>query len=218
MRYLIVLLHVAAVTPAVAQNNGLPSQQRSAVLIELIAERGKDCGLLRPWQAAALRTQSRDLIARFDEATRSNIAKEIEAGRAAMTCDDAMLTSWINAAGPNFEREYLPELLTGYRAFAVQSPPPRPFTDIAGRKDYTEALARISAKLSQLEAEGIVPPGGRSWQALAERQSSMAAQITAAIAGTGEPGRFTAEQAVQLAEDVATIVELWLADAPERSG
>lgn len=208
----IVLFALVAVTPLVAQNNGLPSRQQSAVLVELIADRGLDCGLLRPWQAASLRMQTRDEIASFDEAGRAAIAKELDARRPLMGCDDGLLTTWIESAGPNMEREALPELLAGYRALALLDPTPATFVKAAGREDFADALVLIDAKLAAMEAAGIQPAGQMSWPALAERQAGFAAQIGATIAGTGEAGRFSPEQAAQIAEDVARIGELWLAD------
>jgi hypothetical protein len=212
MRSLIVLFALFFVAPLASQNSGLPTGQQSAVLVELIADRGLHCGLLRPWQAASLRMQTRDLIARFDEARRAAIAKEIDARRPNMGCDDPLLTTWIEGTTPAFEREYLPELLAGYRALALRDPLPSPFVDVAARKDFEGALVLIDAKLAALEAAGVKPGGQPSWAALAERQAGFAAQISAAISGTGDAGRFSPEQAAQLAQDVARIGELWLAD------
>jgi hypothetical protein len=212
----LLLAAVVAATPAsaTAQNNGLPNRQPSLILVELIADRGLHCSLLRPWQAASLRMQARDQLATFDEAGRAAIAAEIDARRPKMLCDDALLKTWIEAAGPNFDREHLPELLAGYRAFARQITPPAPFQAATGRTDYADALTRIEDKLAALESAGVQPPGRMSWPALAERQAGFAAQLAAAISGIGEAGRFSAEQAAQIAEDVGRIGELWLQDAP----
>jgi hypothetical protein len=209
---LVPLLVVVLAVPASAQNQRLPGQQESAVLVELIAERGLDCGLLRPWQAASLRMQTRDLIASFDDVGRAAVAAEIDARRPAMACDDPLLTTWIEGAEPNFDREHLPELLAGYRALATLEVLPAPFRDATGRTDFTAALAQINAKLAALEAAGVQPPGGKGWQALAERQAGFAAQMSAAISGVGDAGRFSRAQAAQLMEDVARIGELWLAE------
>jgi hypothetical protein len=216
MGSLIVVFTLLFAAPLASQNNGLPTQRQSAVLMELIADRGLHCGLLRPWQAASLRMQTREMTARFGEAGRAAIAAEIEARRPDMGCDDRLLTTWITGAGPNLEREYLPELLAGYRALALQDPPPAPFVETAGREDFARALVRIDAKLAALEAAGEQPAGQMSWRVLAERQERLAAQIGAAIAGTGDAGRFSSEQAANIAADVARIGELWLADQPER--
>jgi hypothetical protein len=212
IRSLILLVSLALAPPAAAQNSGLPGQQQSAVLVELMADRGLDCGLLRPWQAASLRIQTREAMARFDEAGRAAVAAEIDARRPKTGCDDPLLNAWIAGAEPNFEREYLPELLEGYRAFARQDAPPAVFLEAAARTDYAAALALIDAKLAALEAAGVRPAGQTSWRALAERQAGFAAQISAAISGTGDAGRFSREQAAQIAEDVAHVGELWLAD------
>ncbi len=209
---LLPLLVVVLAVPALAENRRLPGQQESAVVVELMADRGLHCGLLRPWQAASLRMQTRDLIARFDDAGRAAVAAEIEARRPAMACDDPLLTTWIKGSLPGFDREHLPELLAGYRALATQDVPPARFRNATGRKDYSSALALIDAKLAALEAAGVRPPGGKGWQALAERQAAFAAQMSAAISGVGDAGRVSPAQAAQIVEDVARIGELWLAD------
>jgi hypothetical protein len=206
--WLVPLLVVVSGAPAVAQNNGLPGQQQSVVLVELIADRG----LLKSWQAASLRMQTRDQLGRFDDAGRTAVAAEIEAQRPTMGCDHATLTTWIEGAGPNLEREYLPELLAGYRAFALQAAPPAAFREATRRKDYADAIARIDAKLAALQAAGVQPPGRMTWAALADRQRALAAQIAAAISGNADAGRFSPAQATQITQDVAQIGELWLAE------
>jgi hypothetical protein len=205
-------LVLSVAVPLGAQNNGLPSQQQSAVLMTLIADRGEECALLRPWQAESLRVQNRDLILRFDDAAREAVERDIEARRPAMGCDDGLLVAWTAGAGPNFEQEYLPELLGAYRAFAVQSSPPEIFLTLVGREDHTEAIGRIDAKLAEMEAAGVRPPSGMTWPQLLERQATAAGEISAAIAGSPTTERFTREQAEGLVGDVVTVVELWMAD------
>ena len=190
------------------QNNGLPSQAQTAVLMELIADRGEECDLLRPWQAESLRIQIRDLVEGFDEARRVEVAEQIESRRPRMRCDDALLNGWIEGAEPNFEREYLPELLEGYRALALLDPPLEAFAEVTGRTDYAPVFTRIDAKLAELEAAGVQPRAG--WSALAERQAGFAVQLAAVLAGTDENVRFTPEEATRTLADVARVVELWL--------
>lgn len=211
-RLLLFLGSLAFVVPLAAQNNGLPSQQQGAVLIEVIAIRGAQCELLRPWQSASLRMQTRDQIARFDDTTRAQIRREVDARVQAMPCDDAVLVQWIDAAAPNMEREYLPELLAAYRALATMSPRPVPFDSVTGRAQYTDVVPRLDAKLADLVASGVRLPGGMTLDALNKRQAGFATQIGAAINGTDTVGRFTAEQARQVVVDVGRIGELWLGD------
>jgi len=205
-------LLLSAAVPLSAQNNGLPNQQQSAVLMTLIADRGEECGLLRPWQAESLRIQNRDLIERLGEEGREAVAREIETRRPAMGCDDGLLVSWTDAAGPNFEQEYLPELLGAYRAFALQPSPPAIFLESAGRQDFSEVLTRIDAKLAEMEAAGVRPPSGMTWPQLLERQATAAAEIRTAIAEDAQDGRFTRAQGEGLVRDIVTITELWMAD------
>ncbi len=207
-RLVLVLAMTAA--PLTAQNNGLPTQQQGAVLVEVIAIRGAECELLKPWQAASLRMQTRDQIARFDDSTQAAIHADVDARAKAMTCDDAVLVQWITAAAPNMEREYLPEMLTAYKAVATMSPRPAPFDSVTGRSEYTDVVARIDTKLAAMVAAGVRLPSGMTLDALNTRQAGFATQIGAAIAGTDTVGRFTADQARQIVIDAVRIVELWL--------
>lgn len=206
------LLAVLAMTatPLAAQNNGLPTQQQGAVLVDVIAIRGAQCELLTPWQAASLRIETRDQIARFDDSTQAAIRSDIDARAKGMTCDDGVLVQWIRGTAPNMEREYLPELLAGYRALAVMSPRPAPFDSVTGRAEYSEVVTRIDAKLAAMVAAGVRLPGGMTLDALNTRQARYAAQIGAAIAGADTSGRFTAAQARQIVIDAGRIGELWL--------
>lgn len=207
------VLAFLSIAPSVAaQNNGLPGQQETAVLMTLIADRGEECELLRPWQAESLRIQTRDLIARLDEAERTSVSESIEARRPDMGCSDGLLVTWTEGAGPNFDVEYLPELLTAYRAMASRPSPPQPFLDAAGRTDFAPAMTRIDQKLAELEAEGIRPPSDMTWPELHERQASAAAELAAAVEGTTASDRFPPEEAARIVRDIATIGELWLAD------
>lgn len=213
----VILAATTSATSAYAQNNGLPTRYQSVVLVEVIAQRGESCGLLRPWEAASLQTQLREEAARLSDAERVTVAKEVDTRLAAMTCDDSLLNSWIKGAKPGFDREHLPELLTAYRAMSSLERPPAAFTQTAKRTDFAAAHAMIDAKIAALDAAGVKPSSGMTWQALADRQAGFASQIAAAIAGTNDAGRFSAAQATQLAEDVARIVELWLADSVTRA-
>lgn len=130
---IVLLAGLPAAVPATAQNNGLPSRAQSAILLELITVRGEACGLLRPWQAPSLRMTTRQEMASFDEECQAEIAAGVEARSPEMACDDSLLNGWIEGAGPNFEPEYLPELLEAYRALASleTSPAAQMTTDVA---------------------------------------------------------------------------------------
>jgi hypothetical protein len=219
MRYGAILPALLLAAPLAAQNSGLPNPVETVVVMELIVERGLECGLLRPWQGAGLRIQIRQDRERLDEAEHAQVAREVEARRPDMGCDDGLLTTWIGAAGPNMEREFLPELLTAYRALALLADVPAPFIEASGRDDFEEAIARVDDKLAELEASGVRPPGGMTWEELEVRQAGAVAEFATVMAGGGTEGSPSVAQAERLVRDVAVVVELWLADegAPGRS-
>lgn len=212
MRYCATITALLLAAPLAAQNSGLPNRVETVVLMELIVERGLDCELLRPWQGAGLRMQVRQDRERLNEAELAQVAGEVASRRPDMACDDGLLTTWIGAAGPNMEREFLPELLTAYRALALLPEVPAPFVEATGRDEFDEAIARIDAKLAELAASGVQPPGGMTWEELSMRQADAVAGFAAAIAGGGTEGSPSPEEAEQLVRDVAVVVGLWLAD------
>lgn len=210
-------LALALTAPALAQNNGMPTQRQGLVLVESIATRGHECDLLQPWQAAALRTQTRRELAGYDAAAREEIAAEIADASAGMTCDDALLNGWIEGASPGFEREMLPFFLVGYTAFAEMEPQPALFTDVTGRADYGRPLSMISAEIERLQDAGVVPEGGAEWDAFEARIDAATADIAAALRGE-EGGEFPPEEAAGHVTDIASVTELWLAGAMAETG
>jgi hypothetical protein len=109
------------------------------------------------------------------------------------------------------EREFLPELLTAYRALALLSDPPAACTEASGRDGFEAAIVRIDDELAQLEASGVRPPGGMTWEELTVRQAAAVAEFATAIAQGASEGGPPAAQAEQLVRDVA-VVELRLAE------
>ena len=206
------LLLAATLIPAATatgQNNGLPNRQQSAVLMTLIADRGEACDLLRPWQAASLRMQTRDLIAQFDDSVRTVIEHEVEQQRATMACDNNLLVQWTAAAAPNMEREYLPEMLTAFKAMAELDPHLAGGGLFANSGEVIQVIRAIDQKLAAMVKEGVRLPGDMTLDSLQRRQGTFARQIQAAFNGTGDPGRFDRIQASHLIVDVARITRLW---------
>lgn len=212
MKWLTILLLLALALPLRAQNNGLPNRVQSVVLLELFVDRGPACGLLEPWQAEALRVQTREEAGRLDDAEREFVAREVEVRRSEMTCEDGLLVQWTEAVRPNLEREFLPELFTGYIALASLPEPPAAFVEATQDYQSEAVIARLELRLAELEAEGVAPPSRQSWSELRARQADRVAELAAAASGAETNGRYTQAEAEQTIRDVASIVALWLAE------
>jgi len=128
-----------------------------------MALRGLECDLLRPWEGAALQTQSSREMAKFDAGAQAEIEAEIDRVTGEMACDSELLTVWIEGAHPGFEREMLPFFLTGYDALATLDPVPPYFIEQTGRSDFAAVLPAINREIARLEADGIRPEGGGEW-------------------------------------------------------
>jgi len=205
------VLACVASSLALAQNNGLPSRQQSVVLVESMALRGLECDLLRPWEGAALQTQSSREMAKFDAGAQAEIEAEIDRVTGEMACDSELLTVWIEGAHPGFEREMLPFFLTGYDALATLDPVPPYFIEQTGRSDFAAVLPAINREIARLEADGIRPEGGGEWDEYRAMIGEAARDIAAAMGGQ-EGLRFPPDEARGFASDIATVIELWLAD------
>lgn len=212
MRFLVsAALALTLAAPALAQNNGLPTQRQGLVMVETIAQRGLECDLLRPWQAQALRAQSSREMARYDADTQAGIEAEIATMAEEMACDTPFLNAWIDGASAGFEREMLPFFLIGYTAFAEMDTPPALFIELTGRTDYGLPLSMVGAEIERLQADGVMPEGGASWPEFEARVDEAADDIAGALRGE-EGGDFTAGEAAGYVTDIATVTELWLAD------
>ena len=213
MRTLLAVTATLALTaPALAQNNGVPTQRQGLVMVEVIAQRGVECDLLRPWESQALRSQTSREMAAYDAETQAEITAEIATMSADMACDAPFLNAWIDGAHPGFEREMLPFFLVGYTAFAEMDTPPALFTELTGRDDYGLPLSMIASEIERLQGEGVMPEGGVEWPAFETRIDAAAADIAGALRGE-EGGNFPAEEAAGYVRDIATVIELWLDDA-----
>lgn len=204
-------LAFAAATPALAQNNGLPTARQSVVFVKTIAVRGVECDLLERWQGAALYFQAGQEMARFDEAEQLEIATDIELLSSEMTCDDTALVAWTQGAAPNIEREMLPHYLAGYRALAQLPEPPAEFMALT---DNAAGLAAVEAKIAELQAGGGTLEGGLDWTQFDARMRTGATAIAAAVAGDESAG-FTTQEARRQMVHIADVTLLWLQDQAE---
>lgn len=200
--------------PAAAQNNGLPTRAQSVILMNFIADKGLECGLARPWQAALIEAMVLQETLQFDAGQRAEMAALAAERSAEADCDNGMLTAYLDAALPNLEAEGLSNYLVIYRAFAEMETRPAVFEHIALRDDYAPAVAAIGEKLAALEASGAVPDGGGSWDAFIAGTAEAAGELAGMLTGENPDARYSPDEAAALIAQTALIVELWLEDAP----
>lgn len=193
---------------AVAQE-GLPSAVRSNAFVQMVAERGLECGLLKPWESAALAGMVRDDMSRRSEELQAQMEAEAARLSAETSCDANALNVWIEGSSPGFEREILPPYLVAYLQLAQMETPLEVFTDTTSLDDYGPAIARIEAKIDALEAEGVMPEGGMSWPAFMDRVEDFVAGFSAML-DSGDQDSAEIAQAKGMIEKSALITELWL--------
>lgn len=198
---------------APAQAQGLPSQSQSVVLLGLIAERGLSCGLLKPWEAAAIVAQTQEITRRWEPEQRVDIVAETKTKLAETECDSPSITVWLDAAQPNFDSQFLSHYLIVYRAMAQMALPPAVFEAVALRADYAPAIAAIGAKLVAIEASGKPAEGGKPWADTITKTTKAAEGFAEALMDKeGAETKRSLDQIAAWIAQSALIVELWLED------
>ena len=187
------------------------SQVRTAAFLEVVAVRGVECDLMRPWQAAALRALNRQDMARWDDARRAEVVPETARQLSETDCENEAMQVWIEGSSRGFDAEMLPPYLVAYKAMAGMEDPPAVFAATALRLDYAPAVAAIDAKFAALEESGAVAEGGYSWPDYIERTEGFIEEFAATLADSETTGEAADEAASWLAQS-ALIVELWLMD------
>lgn len=211
MKAVILALSLAVSGGLVAQAQEVSPRVRTAAFIEVAAARGLDCGLLRPWQAAALRALNLRDMGGWTPERRAELLAEVRRRASETACDDAALNEWIEGSRPGFDREMLPPYLVVYRTLAGEEVPPGVFSHTALRVDYGPAVDAIDAKLAALEAAGVVPEGGKPWPEYIARTNAFVSQFLETLADPDTPPA-EADQAASWLAQTAHIIELWLAD------
>lgn len=200
---------LAGTVPALAQNNGLPGAVRSNAFVQMVAERGLECDLLKPWESAALMGMVADDMSRRPEDMMAQMQTEAARLSAETACDAQALNVWIEGASPGFEREILPPYLVAYAQLARLETPPEVFTRITTLEDHGQAIEQIEAKIDALGAAGVTPEGGMSWPEYVERVDEFIAGFMA-LTDSGDAESAEVAQAAGLIEQSVRITELWL--------
>lgn len=189
----------------------LPGPLQSAAFMEMIATRGAECGLLKPWQASALRA----LVLRDAERWTADRKARLPGAATALIetteCSNESMRIWIEASSRGFESEMLAPYLVVYRYMAQQETKPPQFTATATRIRFGPAITAIDRKLNELEASGAVPEGGKPWPVYIER-TEVAAEEFISLLSDPEADPAQREEAMRMMSQTAHIVELWLLD------
>jgi len=203
------MLLAALLALTAAQTEAPPQEVQSILFLEIVARRAPECELLADWQSAAIRTQTAQALRGYDIASQDIFETEISARAPNVACDDPQMTAWIDAIEPGIAREFLPQFLVAYRAFASLENPPAIFTTRAN-SNRDSGIALINIEIARLEAAGVTPEGGGDWATHQARVDEVAVSI-AAILASGQPDGMTPADAAVLVRDAVTVTELWLA-------
>jgi hypothetical protein len=217
---------VAALTSAACAGFGeeaaaqeqTPPQFSGIVLVEAMAMRGLECGLLRPWQAAALSAQTVDAARDWSAAQREQLSVETAARAQETQCDDEGMNAWIEAAQRGFESEMLSNFIVTYAALARMEPQPALFAQASQLDDHAGSLAAIEAKLAALEAGGGTPEGGGPWPDFIARQTARVEQTVRAYENAEGAQNYPRARVEGFIAASVQVTELWLAESAVPSG
>ncbi len=204
---------VTMAMPVLAQDSvrKLPRQAQSVIYLHVNADKGVECGLLKPWERAAIKAQTLRITQRWSQDDSHHVADAIRDKIAKTQCDDAAMVGWISGSKKGFETEFLSPHLVMYRTMANMETPPKPFTAITQRLDYRDAISRIDAQFAALEASGAKAEGGKSWE---DYRAGIAAIVTDSVvamdSGTDPMSKKMREVQTMMATS-AVLVESWLA-------
>jgi hypothetical protein len=186
---------------------GLPSQVQSVVLLNVVAAKGAECGMLRPWEAAIVGSLAEQDTLNWDEERKATAAAETETLLSETNCETPVVSTWIEGARPGIASEYLSLYIVVYRTLLEMDDPPQIFEDLAMRDTPDQDIAAIDDALAAMEASGARPDGGGPWPEFVERMAGAVHQFSPMLdAGEAPP------DVAFLMPEAITISELWLAD------
>lgn len=197
----------------VAKAQDVSPRVKSAAFLEVIAERGVDCGLMKPWQAASLRALNlRDMNGWSFE--RRQAFQEETARRLKDTdCTNEAMNVWIEGASRGFESEMLAPYLIVYRTIVGYESPPEIFTQTTVRLRYGPVVKAINAKLEEIQESGAPAEGGKPWPEYVAGIEEAARGFVSTLSNP-DASHEEREQAAIFIAQTAHIVELWMLETP----
>ncbi|WP_430401386.1 hypothetical protein [Hyphomonas sp.] len=202
MKYL-ACLSLAFMVGATGSADQLPSKVRSGAYIEMIAQRGVECGHLSQWESLSLRAMALQDREGWSQAHVESLKTETAKRVAETECDAEMLTLWIEGARKGFDIEMLPPYLVAYKTLSRMKDPPHAFSAVALRLDKEPVISVIDAKLAELAATGRPAEGGKTWPDYIEYTGEAILKLTQQLEGEG------GDQAAAWIAQSARIVETW---------
>ena len=198
---------------AIAQN--LPNQTQSVILLNIIAAKGAECGLLRPWEAAIVQSLAEQDTLRWEDARKAEAASETQTRLAETNCETPVIVTWIEGARRGIATEYLSLYLVVYSTLLQMEAPPQIFGELAQRDTAEADIATIDAAIAEMEASGARPDGGGAWPQFVERTGQAVREFAPML----DAGEAPADVNFLMPRAIA-ITELWLAeqspiDAPQ---
>ncbi|MCA8900523.1 MAG: hypothetical protein KDA53_04675 [Hyphomonas sp.] len=203
------LLALALTACAASAADPVPPKVRSGAFVEMIAQRGVECGHLKQWQGLSLRALS--LQDREGWPAEDVAALKAETARLASetACDAETLTLWIEGSRKGFDSEMLAPYLVAYKALAGMEAPPAVFTATALRLDKAPVVAAIDAKLEALAASGRPAEGGKPWPDYIDRTSTAVLEFAGSLEAEG------GDRAAAWIAQSARIIEIWYEEERE---
>jgi hypothetical protein len=197
---------LSTAAPAAAQ--GLPNREQSVVLLNIVALKGAECGLLRPWETEIIRSMAEQDMLSWDEPRKARVAAETDTRLAETNCDSTSVVSvWIEGARRGIATEYLSLYLVIYSTMLRMDDPPAIFTELAKRDSPAEDIATIEAAMAAIAASDAKPDGGGAWPEFIESTSETVREFAPLLDAGGAP-----PDAVFAIRHAIAITELWLAD------
>ena len=195
------------IAPPAAAQDSLPSHDESVALLHVIALKGSECGLLRPWEAATVQALADQGSLGWEPGRRQAMERQKQARLSRTACDAPVLNVWIDGARPGLEGEYLSLHLVVYRTLLSLPEASGPVSRAVHRTTPGADIAAIDAQLARLEAAGAAPDGGGPWPEFIARTSAAVERYVPML----DRGEAPAEVAFLIPRAIA-ISELWLAE------
>lgn len=194
---------------ASAEDGVVSRKARTVVYLGVVTNRGEQCGLLKRWEAEAIRAQMREEMKNWDTETHAYAAEQVSLKSAETACDDDSITVWIDAAQPNLRAEALPPYLIAYRRMAKSDEPPAIFRALALDLDQRPILSAIDSELNALSGSDARPEGGGNWDDYIVKTEGQLDTLFEAFSDAPKSKRYTAQEAAALLGQAVYIVRTW---------
>ncbi|MCW5697705.1 MAG: hypothetical protein KIS96_13350 [Bauldia sp.] len=188
---------------------GQPSQASSYILVAGYADKGEACGLIEPWEAAAMRAEARRFLVTFPDDERRSLLATAAASTERLTCGDEAMVEWLAAARAGIAREWLPQHLALFRALADMDRVPLAFLATALPIEFAPAIVAIDRQFADWQASGAWLEGAPSQEEFFAAMRNVAIELTQALSGAARTP-FSADEAAAILAEAGLIGRLWL--------